>query len=177
MCCSATGGGPGELKIDWFGSFSVQGPTPLLHHSMPMSSPEQSYLEPTQESGRDFLMRGIEGEIVMLNLLRFREIADYSGTPHLAPDSPISGAEAYDRYIELTLPHLTESGGGLEFYGVGGGFLIGPPEEHWDVVMLVRHRSVEVFMAFASNEAYLDGVGHRTAAIADSRLLPIVPRR
>jgi len=34
-----------------------------------------AYLEPTQEAGRAFVMRGIEGEVVMLNLLRFREVA------------------------------------------------------------------------------------------------------
>lgn len=40
--------------------------------------------------------------------------------------------------------------------------------------MLVRQSSVQAFMAFATNEAYLAGIGHRTAAIADSRLLPLV---
>jgi hypothetical protein len=29
-------------------------------------------------------------------------------------------------------------------------------------------------MAFAVQEAYLAGIGHRTAALADSRLLPMV---
>ena len=42
------------------------------------------YLEPTQESGRAFFMRGIAGKVVMLNLLRFRTIADYSSVPELA---------------------------------------------------------------------------------------------
>jgi hypothetical protein len=135
------------------------------------------FLEPTQESGRDFMMRGIEGEVVMLNLLRFRDVADYSATPELAPHSQISGAEAYQLYIDHTLPHLRESGGDLEFLGEGGRFLIGPPEEQWDLVLLVRHASVQTFMSFASNEAYLGGMGHRLAAIADSRLLPVVPSR
>jgi hypothetical protein len=140
---------------------------------MSRSSP---YLEPTQEAGRDFMMRGIEGEVVMLNLLRFRDVADYSATAELAPDEPISGAAAFDLYIEHTLPFLHESGGSLEFLGGGGAFLIGPPEERWDLVMLVRHRSVETFVAFASNEAYSAGLGHRLAAISDSRLLPVVTR-
>ena len=30
-------------------------------------------------------MRGIPGAVVMLNLLRFRAIADYPATPELAP--------------------------------------------------------------------------------------------
>ena len=37
-------------------------------------------------------------------------------------------------------------------------------EAGWDVVMLVRHRSPETFLSFASNEAYLGGMGHRLAA-------------
>ena len=78
------------------------------------------YLEPTQESGRSFVMRKIAGEVVMLNLLRFRDAADYSATPHL-----------------------------------------------------VRQRSVEAFLSFASHSDYLAGIGHRTAALEDSRLLPL----
>ncbi|MBK6487839.1 MAG: DUF1330 domain-containing protein [Gemmatimonadetes bacterium] len=135
------------------------------------------YLEPTQESGRDLFMRGIEGEVVMLNLLRFRDIADYAATPDLAPVTPISGAAAYDLYMEHTLPHLRASGGDVEFMGDGGSFLIGPSNERWDLVLLVRQKSVQSFMSFASNEAYLGGMGHRLAAISDSRLLPIVARR
>ena len=112
----------------------------------------------------------------MLNLLRFRAVADYSATPALAPPSPISGADAYELYIAHTLPHLRESGGDLSFLGDGGDFLIGPPDERWDLVMLVRHRSAETFLSFASNEAYLGGMGHRLAAVEDSRLLPLVER-
>jgi len=145
--------------------------------SWAMKHPTQTHLEPTQDSGRSFMMRGIQGEVVMLNLLRFRETADYSKTPELEPASPISGAAAYEMYVEHTLPHLRESGGDIEFVGDGAGYLIGPPDEYWDVAMLVRHRSVESFMSFASNESYLGGMGHRLAAISDSRLLPLVAKR
>jgi hypothetical protein len=51
----------------------------------------QTYLEPTQDAGRALLMRGIPGEVVMLNLLRLREVADYAANPELAPERPISG--------------------------------------------------------------------------------------
>lgn len=134
----------------------------------------QTYLEPTQESGRAFFTRGISGSVVMLNLLRFRPIADYSTTPELAPVSPISGEAAYHLYIEHTLPHLKASGGEVLFFGKGGEFLIGPSEERWDAAMLVRQSSVASFLAFASNQDYLSGMGHRLAALEDSRLLPLV---
>ena len=140
-----------------------------------MSGAEQvgCYLEPTQESGRAFIARRLTGNVVMLNLLRFRETADYSATPELTPVHTISGADAFQKYIEHTLPFLRESGGELKFLGSGGPFLIGPPTERWDMAMLVRQQSVESFLAFASNAGYLAGMGHRTAAIEDSRLLPL----
>lgn len=135
---------------------------------------KKAYLEPTQESGRALVFRQIKGEVVMLNLLRFDEIADYSGYPQIAPKTPISGAAAYQLYIEHTLPFLRQSGGELIFYGQGGPFLIGPMDEQWDAAMLVRQSSVSDFMAFSSNQEYLAGLGHRTAALEDSRLLPLV---
>jgi len=134
----------------------------------------ETYLEATQESGRAFVMRSISGNVVMLNLLRFRDYADYSTTPHLAPQEPISGVAAYQLYIKHTLHHLKKSGGELIFMGKGGTFLIGPTSERWDAVMLVRQSSVNEFMAFASNPEYMEGMGHRTAALEDSRLLPLV---
>jgi hypothetical protein len=40
--------------------------------------------------------------------------------------------------------------------------------------MLVRQSSIASFLAFASNDGYLAGIGHRTAALEDSRLLPLI---
>ena len=95
-----------------------------------MTVPEP-YFEPTQESGAALFRRDLDGPIVMLNLLRFREQADYSATPDLAPPSPISGAEAYRRYVEFTKPFLHDSGGEVLFEGDGGHFFIGPPGAPW----------------------------------------------
>ncbi len=134
----------------------------------------QTYLEPTQEAGRAFFTRGISGSVVMLNLLRFRAIADYAASPELAPPTPITGEAAYRLYMEHTRPFLEESGGEVLFYGKGGTFLIGPSDERWDAAMLVRQSSVASFHTFASNQEYLSGIGHRLAALEDSRLLPLL---
>lgn len=134
----------------------------------------ERFLEPTQESGKALFSRNITGEVIMLNLLRFRKIADYSTRPELMPNEPISGREAYQKYIDHTLPLLRESSGDIVFMGEGGRYLIGPQDEQWDLAMLVRQTSLSDFMAFASNQEYLAGVGHRTAALADSRLLPLL---
>ena len=112
---------------------------------------------------------------MMLNLLRFRKQADYSTHPTLAPQEAISGRAAYQLYMEHTLPFIKEAGAEVVFMGKGGPYLIGPEDQYWDMVLLVKHQSAAAFLAFATNEAYLAGAGHRTAALSDSRLLPIEP--
>jgi hypothetical protein len=137
----------------------------------------KKYLMPTQESGRDFMMRAIKGPVVMLNMLRFREFADYTDSPELAPDVPLSGEQAYRLYIRHTLPFLKTSGGEMIFMGKGGNYLIGPSDEYWDAVLLIKQSSVENFIAFESNAAYMAGIGHRIAALEDSRLLPLIQEK
>lgn len=56
--------------------------------------------------------------------------------------------------MEHTLPYLKASGGEVTFFGAGGHFLIGPTNERWDAVMLVRQKSVGDFLAFAHNAVY-----------------------
>ena len=133
-----------------------------------------TYLDPTEAQGRALFMHGAKGPVTMLNLLRLRETADYTASPALAPPAPISGREAYRRYVEHSEPFLRATGGEMMFLGEGGQFFIGPTNERWDLAMLVRQTSVESFIAFAANPAYLAGIGHRTAAVEDSRLLPLV---
>ena len=136
--------------------------------------PRKPHLEPTQEAGRLFFSRNVQGPVVMLNLMRFRSVADYSAAPEMAPASPISGEAAYKLYMDHTLPFLLRSGGEVLFYGKGGSSLIGPTDERWDAAMLVRQSSIASFLAFASDREYLLGMAHRTAALEDSRLLPLV---
>ena len=109
----------------------------------------------------------------MLNLLCFRKTADYSATPELAPLDEITGRKAYQLYIEHTLPHLNKSGGEILLLGNGGKYMIGPEADRWDLVMLIRQKSLKSFSDFASNKEYNIGFGHRQAALEDSRLLPI----
>jgi hypothetical protein len=133
------------------------------------------HLDPTDANIRHLLDRNITGPIVMLNLLRLRDVADYSEHPGLAPGEPISGRAAYQLYVNHTEPYLAATGGSVLLLATGGHNFIGPADERWDVVMLVQQTSLQDFFAFASNEGYLAGMGHRVAAVEDSRLIPLVP--
>ena len=133
----------------------------------------ETYIESNPEAGKKFYQHFHDkGKIVMVNVLKFRQTADYTNMAHLNPGRPISGEEAYQLYMDHTLPELNKAGGRIVYYGNAGSFLIGPEAVKWDAVLLVEHQSVARFIEFAQNENYLKTAGHRTAALEDSRLLP-----
>ncbi|MEM1128396.1 MAG: DUF1330 domain-containing protein [Bacteroidota bacterium] len=132
-----------------------------------------TYLDPRPESVAALLRQRSDGPVVMLNLLRFRPTADYTAYPDLAPPTAVSGREAYEQYLEHTRPFLAKYGGEVIFRGHGEAFLIGPDADAWEAVLLVRYPHVGAFLRLARDAAYLAGAGHRTAALADSRLLPL----
>lgn len=134
----------------------------------------KKYIDATAESGKEFYMKFHQkGKVVMLNLLKYKTLADYSNLENLKPINEITGKRAYELYMKHTLPKLDKVGSKVLFFGESGNFLIGPENEKWDAVLLVEHESVEKFMAFSQNKDYLKTAGHRTAALEDSRLLPI----
>lgn len=110
--------------------------------------------------------------VTMLNLVRFRDVADYSARPDLAPDEPISGAEAYQRYSAAAQAALSEIGGSVEHFRRCGPTFIGPESERWDVMLTVRYPSRTAFQTMLTAPAYAEAAAHRTAALSDSRLIP-----
>ncbi len=132
------------------------------------------FLKPTDEAGKQFYQDfSDKGRVTMLNLLKFKDKADYSGLDSLKPANEITGKEAYQLYMDKTLVELKKIGSKVIFYGDSRNFLIGPKDETWDAVLLIEHQSLSKFLTFAQDKNYLKNAGHRTAALEDSRLLPI----
>jgi uncharacterized protein (DUF1330 family) len=104
--------------------------------------------------------------IGMLNQLKFCPQARY------APDSgetACSGKEAYDRYTAGIIP-IIQALGGATAHLAQSLWLEDRPDE-WDQVFIVRYSSVKLFIALINDPAYRRIVHHRTAALADARLL------
>lgn len=106
--------------------------------------------------------------IVMLNLLRYHPAASYPpGTDFAA----CSGAEAYRRYSKTAVVKIAEVGGEVLWMGKALAAVIAPPEERWDEVVLVRYPSPEAFLRMIGMPDYQAATVHRTAALADARLV------
>ena len=109
--------------------------------------------------------------VVMLNMLRFRKMAEY---PDERPK--ISGREAYAKYSAEAAKHVAKVGGSLVWFGEAQGSVIGPPDEHWDHIFLVRYPSIEKFIEMISSASYRAIVVHRSSALKDSRLIATVEK-
>ncbi|WP_417548546.1 DUF1330 domain-containing protein [Marinobacter segnicrescens] len=125
---------------------------------------------PTSRAISDVLSKTQKGKpVVMLNLLKFREQADYH-----EPRAGVSGRDAYQEYGRGAIRCIHAVGGELIWSGTPTGTLIGPEEEQWDEVLLVRYPSLDAFLAMIDSPEYKSIVHHRTAAIDDSRLVPML---
>ena len=109
--------------------------------------------------------------VVMLNLLRFLAQASY---PEGSGHAPCSGREAYARYGERALGHVQAVGGKPIWRGTAQVSVIGPSDEVWDEVLLVQYPSRKAFLTMVQHADYLASTVHRTAALADSRLIAII---
>jgi uncharacterized protein (DUF1330 family) len=129
---------------------------------MPSIEPSQRQLESFVAAASD------EGPIVMINLLRYRDRAEY---PSGSDAEPCSGAEAYQRYGALVLPMLGDVGAKILWRGSVRQLVIGPESEKWDEALLVQYPSPGSFLTMVSRPDYLRAAVHRSAALSDSRLI------
>lgn len=111
--------------------------------------------------------------ILMLNLLRYREQAAY---PSDSGEAPCTGREAYARYSRTALAKVRGVGGEVQVLAAVQLALIAPAEECWDELLLVRYPSREAFLGMLADPEYQAATVHRTAALADSRLIASLPR-
>ena len=127
------------------------------------------YIDPTKETFGIFRNNDRPGPIQMLNLVRFRDRAEY-------PDGrALSGAEAYAAYGKESGPVFARLGGTIVWRGNFELMLIGPETENWDECFIAQYPSVAAFVEMVRDPVYREAVKHRQAAVADSRLVKLAP--
>ncbi|MEL7099541.1 MAG: DUF1330 domain-containing protein [Pseudomonadota bacterium] len=131
-----------------------------------------NYINPTKEQIEKFNALDLKEPILMLNMLKFRELADYpEGSPWAGKG--LTGAEAYAEYGKLIAPMLEKIGAKMAVFGVAETTLIGP-DEAWDEVFMMHYPAAGLFLEMATDKDYVEKVQiHRTAAVEDSRLIRV----
>jgi len=133
-----------------------------------------AYIDPDRAAWDAFKALPRDKPIQMLNLIRLRDRAEY---PQGHPDHgrPISGAQAYREYGRTIGPHFAKLAARQVWAGKPQVMVTGPDAEQWDLAFIAEYPSADAFMAMVRDPEYREFVKHRTAGVADSRLLRLEP--
>ena len=131
-------------------------------------------VDPTREQFNAFKALPRDTPIQMLNLIRLRPLADY---PAEHPDhgQGMTGLEAYRAYGAATAKIFERLGARQIWAGKPEGVVTGPMEERWDLAFIAEYPNAGAFLAMVTDAGYREIVKHRTAAVADSRLIRLAP--
>lgn len=116
---------------------------------------------PQPEQAQGFFGGGHDGPMVMVNLLKFRDVADYPD----GRDAGMSGRDAYMIYGGAVQQCLALVGGRAVFSGDVTGILLGQVEELWDMVALAYYPSPAAMMAMVALPEYQGIEIHRFAGL------------
>jgi len=135
-----------------------------------------AYIDPDRAAWAAFKALPRDKPIQMLNLIRLRERAEYP-EGHADHGKPITGADAYREYGRTIGPHFAKLAARQVWAGRPQVMVTGPQSEAWDLCFIVEYPSPQAFIDMVRDPDYRENVvPHRTAAVADSRLLCLAPR-
>jgi uncharacterized protein (DUF1330 family) len=110
----------------------------------------------------EMMQPGPDGPIYMLNLLKFKDRAEYED----GRETDLTGREAYNLYGAEVVGILPDYQGELVFVGDVTFLAIGQADELWDEVALVKYPSRAELLAMSTSEEWQAASVHRTAGLA-----------
>ena len=133
-----------------------------------------AYVDPSRDNWQAFkdLPRGTP--IHMLNLIKFHALAQYPAG-HADYGTGVTGRAAYGKYAAGFQALAAKLGAQMVWQGALECVVTGPSGE-WDEAFVMGYPDANAFLAMVMDDSYKDKViAHRTAAVADSRLIRFSP--
>ena len=121
----------------------------------------KNMVTPNQTQMNEFLEGDIDSPISMVNLLKFKEKAEYED----GRDTELSGEEAYAIYAMEVQEHLKKVGGELIFGGQVNRLMLGEVEDLWDTVAIARYPSRKAMLEMMLSTDYQESEKHRSAGL------------
>ncbi|MDP5061882.1 MAG: DUF1330 domain-containing protein [Maribacter sp.] len=120
-----------------------------------------AFLEINEEQFKAFVKLPKDTSVVMLNLLKFKELVTETG---------LSGADSYKEYMKKATPFFIKAEAEILFMGKENTMLIGPEDEElWDKILLIKYKTISDFLEMIQAEGYPSHL--RNQALEDSRLI------
>jgi len=134
----------------------------------------EAHIDPDRGAWEVFKALPRDQPIQMLNLIRLKPKADYpAGHPDHGKD--LAGLDAYRAYGRTTAHIFQRVGGRQVWVGKPQVMVTGPQAETWDLAFIAEYPNSEAFIEMVRDPEYRELVKHRTAGVADSRLLRLAP--
>jgi|TARA_Y100001949_G_scaffold116166_1_gene98719 uncharacterized protein (DUF1330 family) len=118
-------------------------------------------LKPNQDQMEGFLEGDIETPIAMLNLLKFKEKAEYED----GRETNLTGKEAYSIYGDEVQEHLAKVGAETIFAGAVNRLMLGEVEDLWDTAVIARYPSRKAMLEMIMDSEYQESEKHRSAGL------------
>ena len=131
-------------------------------------------VDPTRTQFEAFKALPRDEPIHMLNLIRLKPAAEYP-EDHENHDKGMTGLDAYRAYGRTSAEVFSRVGGKQIWAGRPETVVTGPADEQWDLAFIAEYPSAGAFLAMVTDPGYREHVKHRTAAVADSRLIRLAP--
>ena len=122
---------------------------------------------PRPDQFEALLKADIQGPICMLNLLSFKQKAEYED----GRETGLSGAQAYGLYAERMKPYVASKGGRLHHSSAARCLMIGDGELEWHAVAIMEYPSTKAFVEIATAKEVAEFGVHRTAGLAHQLLV------
>jgi uncharacterized protein (DUF1330 family) len=122
-------------------------------------------LRPNAVQMAGFTEGATDGPIYMLNLLKYRDTAEYAD----GRETTLTGREAYAVYTEGVAELLKEFGGSLSFKAHIERLTIGEVEELWDDVAIAMYPSRTAMLQMMQSDK-MQEIGQHRAAGLDGQL-------
>ena len=119
-------------------------------------------VRPNDEQIAGFFEPGPDGPIYMVNLLKFKDQAEYED----GRDTELTGAQAYGIYGTEVSKLLTKFGGAAMFSASVQRLMLGEVEDLWDKVAIAMYPSRAAMMDMMRSEEMQEISVHRTAGLA-----------
>jgi uncharacterized protein (DUF1330 family) len=134
----------------------------------------ETYIDPSAANFQAFKDLPRDTPINMLNLLLYRDIAEYpEGHEHACKGW--SGRRAYEEYGITSGPIFRRLGGQILWRGTFQTVVTGPEGERWHDGFIAQYPNAGAFFAMIKDPNYQMAVVNRTAALVDSRLVRFAP--
>ena len=117
---------------------------------------------PNEKQMEEFLEEGHDEPIFMVNLLKFKDRAEYPDKR----ESNLSGKEAYAIYSKEVVGHLEKVGGKPIFGSEVTRLMLGEVEDLWDQVAIAMYPNRKAMLKMISDPGYIKSAQHRVAGLA-----------